>query len=128
MLQPGHFRLQVPAPNSSEPVGLPAARAVLFFKTLDPLFFEQAAQRAVQSSGAQAHAALAHPLRVLEDRIAVAGLFGKAQKDEQDRFANLHMSSNDMSSTAILADSLLPVKRKMRWILKAIYFRRYAAY
>jgi hypothetical protein len=38
------------------------------------------------------------------------------------------MSSNDMSSTAILADSLLPVKRKMRWILKAIYFRRYAAY
>src|SRR5712692_2509631 len=113
MPQPGHFQLQVPAPLRSEPVGLPAARAVLFLKTLDPFVLEQAAQRPVQSAGAEPHAPLAHPLGVLEDCVTVAGLFGKAQKNEQDRLSNLHMSSNDMSSTAILSDSYISVKRKM---------------
>src|SRR6266436_193758 len=91
MLQPRHFRLQVSAPRRGQPVSLPAARAVLFLKTLDPLILKQAAQRPVQSTGAEPHAPVAHPLGVLEDRIAVAGLFGKAQKDEQDRLANLHI-------------------------------------
>src|SRR5437016_6751085 len=88
----------------SRPVSLPAARAVLFFKTFDPLIFEQAAQRAVQGAGAQPNAPLAHPLGVLEDRVAVARLFRQAEKDQQDRLGNVHMSSNDMSSTAILPD------------------------
>src|SRR5205823_3673459 len=83
----------------------PSARCIFFLEALDPLLFQQAAQRSVQRAGAEPHPSFAHPLGVLEDGVAVARLFGKAQKDEQDRLADLHISPYDMSYNAIFPDS-----------------------
>jgi len=77
----------------------------LFLASLDPPVFEQAAERPVQSAGAEPHSPVAHPLGVLKDGITVPGLFRKTEKDEQDRLTYLHMSSNDMSFDAMFHDS-----------------------
>jgi len=97
--------LQNALTKGREPIGLPAAGTFLFLEALDPAIVEQATQGAVQGTGAEANASVAHFFGIAEDGVTVTRLLRKTEENQENRFANrggCHISLNDMSSGDIL--------------------------
>lgn len=82
-------------------VGLTPTGCVLIFEALNPIVVEQSSQSAVESARAQHDPPVAHMLNVFQNRIPVARLFDKTQKDQEDGLAQwlgfMHMTVKDMS-------------------------------
>src|ERR1035437_3661482 len=82
MLHPAYFELQVPAASRRQAIRLAPSRTVLLFDSLNPLFLEQPAQRAVERAGAEHNPSVAHLLDVLENGVPMPRLSCQAKKDE----------------------------------------------
>src|SRR5580704_10764876 len=86
VLHPAYFELEVPASLGRQAISLAATRVFLLFVALNPVAIEQAAQRAIESAGAQHDASVAHLLDVLENGVAMPRLPRQAEQNEQDGF------------------------------------------
>jgi hypothetical protein len=81
MLHSVHFLLEISAAERTKPIGLLAARVILFMKAFNPTVLEQAAQGAVECAGAEAHTTAAHLLGISKDGVPVTRMSGKAKED-----------------------------------------------
>jgi hypothetical protein len=109
--------LEISLAERGEAIGLFATRVVFFLEAFNPTFFEQAAESAVESAGAEANAAVAHFGGVLEDGVAVARLIGEAEKDEENGLGDwcgLNKYWRDMSHGDMLEECGSGVKGKMK--------------
>jgi hypothetical protein len=84
-------------------------RSVFLFETLDPQIFEKPAKSPVQRACAQTHSTIAERFNVLDQRIPVARLVRKTQKNQEDRLREWSAISriqllSDMSHLVILYD------------------------
>jgi len=84
MFHPAYFELQISASPRRQAISLPAARTVLFFEALDPLFIQQTAQRAIERPGAEPHTSVAHLLNIFKNRVSMPRLLRQTEKNEQD--------------------------------------------
>ncbi len=103
MLHPGDLLPKHAMSGTGEAIGLTATRTVVFAEALDPAIVEQPAECAVQGAGAEADALVADLGYVLHDGVAVPGLVGEAEENEEDGLGKrFHTASYDMSSDDIL--------------------------
>ncbi len=105
MLHSLDFKFENATARGGKPIRAPIAIPIVLLEAFNPALNPEAPQGPVKSARAQHNAAIADLLHVLKKGVAMAGLPGKTQKDDENRFGKrslCHMSARDMSSRDML--------------------------
>src|SRR5712671_5803671 len=84
LLHARQFSRQTPAPFGRQAVGLLLSGGVGLVEAFDPAVLEEPAKRAVEGPRANADAAAAERLDVLDERVSVSRLPREAGEDQED--------------------------------------------
>jgi hypothetical protein len=82
------FLLEIAVAPRGKTVSLPAPGNIFFGDPLDPTLIEQAAQRAIECTGAEEHAAMAHLPYITKNGVAVPRFLSEAEEDEKHGFGD----------------------------------------